>query len=170
LIIIIRNLLFGNAFGVVEICGYMNKELTVQQKKEWAEMLYLTGQHSQKEIAAKVGCKESQITLWKEKGLWEKKRKSLLTTKSELLRFFYDVLDKLKNKINATDGIGTNKDADSAIKWTAAIKNLETESSIADLMEAGKQFHKYLQLTDPDFALKVLNNYDAFIKEKLKSF
>lgn len=149
----------------------MSKELNTTQKKDWAELLYMQNQLSQKEIAAKVGVAEKTITGWKEKYCWEQMRKSLLTTKGEILRFLYNVLDKLKTKIEAEeDGIGDSKQADMVIKYTAAIKSLETETSISVLMEAGMQFHKYMQTIDPHKALEFLNNYDGFIKEKIKRF
>lgn len=149
----------------------MSKELSVKQKREWAELLYMQNQLSQKEIAAKVGVTEKTISGWKEKYSWEQMRKSLLTTKAEILRFLYNVLDKLKKKIESEeDGIGDSKQADMVIKYTAAIKTLETETSISVLMEAGMQFHKYMQTIDPAKALDYLNNYDGFIKEKIKRF
>jgi hypothetical protein len=149
----------------------MGKELSNKQKQEWAELLFMQQQLTQKEIAVKVGVAEKTLSGWKDKYCWEQLRKSLLTSKSEILRFLYNTLDKLKTKIeNADDGIGDTKLADMVIKYTAAIKSLETETSIAALMDAGMQFHKYLQAVDPTEALKMLNNYDGFIKERIKRF
>ena len=148
----------------------MSKELTSTQKREWAELLYMQNQLTQKEIAEKVGVAEKTISGWKEKYVWEQLRKSLLTSKADLVRFLYNVLDKLRQNIEAGDGIGDSKQADQVIKYTAAIKNLETDASIGDLMEAGMQFHKYMQVVDPGKALEFLNNYDGFIKEKIKKF
>lgn len=133
-------------------------------------MLYMQNQLSQKEIAAKTGVAEKTISGWKEKYNWESQRKSLLTSKSSLVRFLYNVLDRLKQKIEEADGIGDSKQADMVIKYTASIKNLETETSIGELMEAGMKFHKYMQAINPDEALRFLNDYDGFIKEQLKKF
>lgn len=133
-------------------------------------MLYMQNQLAQKEIAAKVGVNEKTISLWKDKYCWEQLRKSLLTTKAEVLRFLYNVLDKLKTRIENEDGIGDTKQADMVVKYTAAIKSLETETSVAQLMEAGQRFHKFLQAMDPALALTVLNHYDSFIKDSLKRF
>lgn len=149
----------------------MSKELTIAQKKEWAQLLYLQNQLSQKEICKKVRVSEKTMSLWIKKERWDKMRKSLLTSKSEVLRFFYDVLDNVKTKISQDeDGIGDTKLADMVVKYTAAIKALETDTSISVLMEAGMKFHKYMQTIDPIKALEFLNNYDGFIKEQLKRF
>lgn len=133
-------------------------------------MLYMQNQLSQKEISVKVKVAEKTICAWKEKYCWEQLRKSLLTHKAEVLRFLYNVLDKLKTKIEGEDGIGDTKQADMVVKYTAAIKSLETETSVAQLMEAGQRFHKFLQVIDPALALNMLNHYDSFIKDSLKRF
>lgn len=146
----------------------MAKELTNKQKKEWAELLFLRGDITQKDIAAKVGCAEKTISDWAAKGNWDNLRKSMLTTKTEILRNLYNVLDKIGNKIKKDDSIGDSKIADMYVKYTAAIKNLETETSTAQIFEVGRMFVNWLQGIDPQFALLVLNHLDSFIKENLK--
>lgn len=148
----------------------MAKELTTSQKKEWAQMLYLSGQLTQKDIASKVKTTEATMSRWVKDGQWEKLKKSLLTSKSEILRNLYNFLDKMNEKMNSENGFGDSRLADMYVKYTAAIKNLETETSIAEMMDSGQRFHQYLQAIDPKFALEVLNYYDKFIKDQLKRF
>ncbi len=148
----------------------MVKELSISQKKEWAQMLYLANQLTQKDIAHKVGTTEATMSKWAKAGNWDNLRKSLLTSKSEILRNLYNILDKLNKKLNEDEGFGDSKTADMYVKYTAAIKNLETETSIASLMDSGQKFHQYLQTIDPKFALDVLNHFDKFIKDQLKRF
>ena len=125
---------------------------------------------TQKEIAAKVSVSEQTMTKWVKEGEWENLRKSLLTTKSEILRGYYDVLDKIRKKLKEENTIGDSKLADMNVKYTAAIKNLETDASLAELIEAGRLFVNDLMEKDPQFALRVLNEYDEFIKNRLKRF
>lgn len=149
----------------------MSAALTNKQKQEWAKMLFLQNQYTQKDIAAKVGVQEKTITRWVHGEDWEKLRKSMLTTKSEILRTFYDILDNLKKKVAASeDGIGDTKLADMIVKYTAAIKNLETETSIAEICEVGRLYVNWLLNIDPAQAQITVNNFDGFIKEKLKVF
>lgn len=148
----------------------MAKDLSIAQKKEWAELLYLRGDLLQKDIAAKVGVSERTLSKWVGGGEWERLKKSMLTTKSEILRNLYDLLDKISQKLKEEESIGDSKIADMYVKYTAAINNLETETSIAQISEVGRMFVNHLQGIDPQYALSVLNHFDNFIKEKLKRY
>jgi len=150
-----------------------NKELTINQKKEWAQFLYLTDNYTQKEIAAKVKVSQKAIGAWVKKENWDVLKKSMLTSKNELLSFFYDTLQKIRKKITeGDDGIGDTKLADMVIKYTAAIKNLETETNTAEKMEVGRMYINYLMSmeSDAEFILTTTNHLDAFIKAGLKRF
>lgn len=148
----------------------MAKDLSIQQKKEWAELLYMRGDLLQKDIAAKVSVSDRTISKWVADGNWERLRKSMLTTKAEILRNLYDLLEKISQKLKTEDSIGDSKTADMYVKYTAAINNLETETSIGQMVEVGRLFVNHLQSLDPQYALSVLNHFDNFIKEKLKRF
>lgn len=145
-------------------------DITNQQKKEWAETLFMKGELSQKQIAEKVGISEKTMSKWVNEGKWENYRKSMLTTKSEILRNLYDLLDKISRKLKEDDSIGDSKIADMYVKYTAAINNLETETSTAQIIEVARLFVNWLQNVDPQYALGVLNHFDAFIKDNLKRF
>jgi DNA-binding XRE family transcriptional regulator len=148
----------------------MSKELSITQKKEWAQLLFLQSEITQKEIAAKVKVSEKTISKWSKENNWDVLRKSMLTTKTEILRNLYAILDKINNKLKSEDSIGDTKIADMFVKYTAAIKNLETETSVGQISEVARMFVNWLQGVDPQFALSVLNHFDMFIKEQLKRF
>lgn len=150
--------------------GTMAKQLTNEQKKEWAQLLFLRGDILQKEIAVKVGVAEKTLSNWVTKGHWDKLRKSMLNTKTEILRNLYDILDKINTKLKAEDSIGDTKIADMYVKYTTAINNLETETSIGQISEVGRIYVNWLMGIDPAFALQTLNHLDAFIKENLKKY
>lgn len=133
-------------------------------------MLFLANQFTQKEIAAKVKVSDNTLSSWAKKGNWDLLRKSLLTSKNESLRNLYNVLDRVNKKLNEENSIGDSKTADMLVKYTAAIKNLETETSIAQLIDSGQRFHQWMQVIDPKLALSFLNHYDGFIKDQLKKY
>jgi hypothetical protein len=148
----------------------MSKELSNKQKREWAEMLFIQGDVTQKEIAHKVNVAEKTISAWAAKYNWDDLRKSMLTTKNDILRNLYNILDKINTKLKDENSIGDSKIADMYVKYAAAIKSLETETSIGQISEVGRMFVNWLQGIDPALALTVLNHLDKFIKERLKRF
>ena len=150
----------------------MAKELTIKQKKELAKVLFTRNQFSQKEIAERVGISEKTMSKWVNDEDWEKLRKSLLTSKEEQLRMMYDQLNTLNVYITeqTETGIPDNRQADTIIKLTTAIKNLETETNVGQSIEVGMAFVRFVQRDDTDFAKRVTDYFDAFVKERLKQF
>ena len=154
-----------------EICS-MAEKLTLDEKRSYAEMLYMRGDLELKEIARIVGVHVNTMTNWSndDEMKWKEKRRSFMVTKQEIIRRIYSILDKLSTQAEQTDDAGDTKAADKFIKYTAALKNLETDASIADIMEVGMAFVKWLQPIDPSLAMSVGNHLDKFIKERLKRF
>lgn len=150
----------------------MATDLSIRQKKEWAELLFTSTDSTQKEIALKVGISEKSMSKWVNEDHWEKKRKNLLTTKPEQLRFLYDQLDALNKHIREkeTQKFANSKEADSILKITAAIKNLETETSVGEIIEVATQFIRFVQTDDLEAAKKITLLFDSFIKDRLKAF
>jgi transcriptional regulator with XRE-family HTH domain len=69
------------------------------QEKEFAKVLFTSGNLSQKEIAERVGTTEKTITKWIEAEGWRKLKRSLLNTKQTQLENFYDQLEWLNDQI-----------------------------------------------------------------------
>lgn len=148
----------------------MKGTLSATQKKDWAKTLYLLGELSQKDIAARVKVHETTLSGWVTKENWNSLRRSLLTRRSDILKNLYSVLERINKKLNEDEGFGDTKLADMFVKYTAAIRNLEIETSLAQHMDSGMSFHKYLNAIDPKRALEFLNEWDGFIKDQLKKF
>ena len=146
------------------------KQLSIEQKKEWAKSLFIGGDLTQKEIALKVGVAEKTMSKWASENGWEKLRKSLLTTKAEQLRMLYDQLQLQNENIRDTTGFASTKEADSILKMTAAIKNLETETSVGQIIEVAQSFIRFVQKDSLEDAKNITKWFDNYIKEKLKSF
>ncbi len=142
---------------------------TISEKKEFAKLLYLQNNGiSQKEISQRAGISEVTVGKWIKAEKWEELKVSLLTTKAEQLSLLYNQLKELNNAISRRDEgsrYSTNKEADTLIKITAAIKNLEVETSIADKVETGQQFLSFIRkASDIDLSKQVAKYFDAFIK------
>ena len=145
-----------------------DKSKPLQQKKEYAKLLYITGDLNQKEIAERVDVNPKTIGTWIEDGMWKYLRKSLLTSKGDQLRRYYEILDAVTTKIEATEGgYGDTKLADMSIKYTGIIKNLETETSTGQMIETGMRFIRSVQKVDSELAKQITKFFDAFIMEEL---
>lgn len=139
------------------------------QEREYARVLFISGNHSQKEIAERVGVTEKTLGKWIEEGSWHKLRKSMLTTKQTNLGLLYDQLDWLNLDISVRDlKVATTKEADVLIKLTAAIKNLETETSLGEIIEVARGFIEFVRTQDLDLAKKITIFFDLYIQMKAR--
>ncbi len=146
---------------------YMAKQ---HDKKQKAKSLFLTGQYSQKEIAEITGISEKTISKWVNdpKENWEEMKVSLLTTRSNELRRLYKMLSILNEDIDIRSDkkIPINsKEADALLKLTTAIKNLETETSIAEKVEVGSEFINMIRKEDTELAKTVTTWFDIYLNQ-----
>lgn len=133
-----------------------------------AKSLYLTGQYDQKEIAEITGVSEKTISTWKQEEDWDSLKESLLTTRENELRRLYKMLRNLNDSVDEKAALNipiNSKDADAVLKLTAAIKNLELETSIADKVEVGTAFINMVRKEDIDLSKKIASWFDAFLKQ-----
>lgn len=125
--------------------------LTREQKKDYAKRLYLTEIGiTQKEIAERAEVTEATVSKWINEGKWAEQKTSLLTTRSEQLALMYRQLQAASDAINNREEgnrFPSSKEADAILKLTAAIRNLELDTNIADKMEVGKQFLGFARQT-----------------------
>jgi transcriptional regulator with XRE-family HTH domain len=146
-------------------------DLSIKQKKEWAQQLYCQGDFTQKAIADKVGVSEKTLSKWAKDDNWDKLRKSLLISKQEQLAMMYDQLSEINAAIRKKpegERYADSKEADIMVKITSAIEQLEEETNVTDVFEVGKRFISFLQQHDFEKSKEVVDLYDAFIKEVLK--
>ena len=122
--------------------------MTIEDKKYLAKILYTREQLDAKVVAKRVGASEKTISKWVAEGNWKVLRNRLLISKDQQITLLYEQLEKLNIAIQSKEsGYADTKEADILIKYTAAIRNLETDLAIADLVESGIRFVKHLQRT-----------------------
>jgi len=145
--------------------------LSLTQKKEWAQLLFTREGMLQKEIAVKVGVSPQTIVKWVPDGAWNKLKNSMLITREEKLRRLYMQLDELNNFImTRQEGqrFANSKEADSISKLAVAIRTLESEANIADIVEVTKRFLNWLRPVSPEKARDIAGIFDDFIRSILK--
>ena len=117
----------------------------MQQKREWAKTLYLKENLTQQEIAERVGVSRITVNNWIGKNGWEMLKTSITITREEQLKSLYRQLAELNN----------------------AIKKMETEVGLSDIISVFSDLLKWLRASDPTQAKEVTPLLDAFVKSKV---
>ena len=152
--------------GVPQLWG-MKEELSAHRRRDWARMLYTKEGLPIKDVALMTGSDEAELRHWATQGEWEGQKRTLLTSKEKQLTQLYDLLEKVMAKMTAADDINP-KDADLAAKYTAAIRNLDAEITVPQIIEVAKLFTLWLRRRDAELAKAVTLQLDHFIRQRLK--
>lgn len=145
-------------------------DLTNAQKKEWAKTLYLRENLTQQEIADRVGVSRVTVSNWVRSGKWEEQKAGLTLTRQEQVANLYRQVAEINRSISARaegERFPNSKEADILGKLSAAIRNMEQEMAIADIISALTGFIEWLRPLDLDKAKELTKLADAYIKDKL---
>ncbi|MDH6357235.1 helix-turn-helix domain-containing protein [Parabacteroides sp. PF5-9] len=144
--------------------------LTIKQKREWAATLYLKENLTQAEIAEKVGTSRQTINNWIKADKWKERKTAITLTREEQVKHLYRQIEELNDKINGREKgqrHATPAEADIIAKLSNAIKKMETDVGIADMVGVGTRFINWLRNVDFEKAKDVTWLFDAFIKDNL---
>ncbi len=150
-----------------------DRPLTRLQKRDWARHLFLTEPGiMQKEVAARVGISVNTMSKWARAGKWEELRASAVAGKSALLTRLYRRLAELNDAVEARppgERAVSGSDVATISKLSAAIRNLETETNIADKMDVGREFLAWARKSaaSADELRRLAALFDGFIKSCL---
>lgn len=142
----------------------------VERRKDHAKILYIRqGVTNQKELAERVGISYQTICKWinADDELWKRMRGSLLVTKEEELRRIYMQITEINDLIFGRpkgQRFSNSKEADILIKLTASAKQLETDTSIGNKMNALMEFINFVKVQDYEKAKEITVLADPFIK------
>lgn len=142
----------------------------IESKKYLAKILYTREQLEGKVVAQRVGVAEKTISKWVTDGNWKALRNRLLVSKDQQLNLLYEQLEKLNEQIQASEeGFASTREADIIIKLTAAIRNLENDLNIADLVESGIRFVKFTQSTESfETTQHMMELWNSFLQAQMK--
>jgi hypothetical protein len=150
----------------------MSVKISISDKQFLAKILYTREQYDGKIVAKKVGVSEKTMSKWVNDFGWKNLRKRLLVSKEIILNNLYEQLEELNTSIKAKNEgkrFGTSSEADTLIKYTAAIRNLETDLSIADLVESGIRFIKHLQKVGTiEQVMEISDLWNSFLQGSIK--
>ncbi len=141
------------------------------QKKSIAKELYLHGDYTFEEIAAKVASTRQTISRWAREEEWESIKASMTVGKEKTLKNMYAHVQRINEAIlerEEGERVPTPKEADTLAKLSAAISKMENESGIRELVSSGISFLSWLRGIDPQKAVEFTELWDAFIKEQTR--
>ena len=147
-------------------------DLTNAQKKEWAKTLYLRENLTQQEIAERVGVSRVTVSNWVRAGKWEEQKAGLTLTRQEQVANLYRQVAEINRAISARaegERFPNSKEADILGKLSAAIRNMEQETGIADIISVLTGFIEWLRPFDLEKAKELTRLADAYIKDKLET-
>ena len=144
--------------------------LTIEQKREWAQLLYTKEHLTQKEIAERVGISVQTMSKWVTKFKWDELKVSLTITREEQLKNLYRQLSEMNKAISERDGnkYPTAAEADTITKLANAIDKLETETGLNEILSTFKEFLNWLRKFNLEEAQRLVPLFDDFVKTKLK--
>ena len=149
----------------------MASNLKNTQKKSIAKELYLNGDYTFEEIAAKVGATRQTIARWAKEDEWASLKASMSVGKEKILKNLYAHVQLINDTIlqrPEEDRMPTPKEADILVKLSAAIDKLEGETGIRELVSCGTSFLTWLRGLDPAKAIEFTELWDGFIKNQTK--
>ena len=145
-------------------------ELTSRQKKDFAKSIYLGEDLTQEEIAERVGVKRQTVSRWIKEGNWERHKVSITITREEQLKNLYLQLSELNAAIAKKpegERFANAAESDTISKISNAIKRMETDVGLADILSVFKSFVKWLRSYDISRSKEIVPLLDAYIKSKL---
>jgi predicted transcriptional regulator len=148
----------------------MMADLTREQKKEWAAILFLKENLTQQEIAEKVGTTRQTISKWVNSEKWEERKAGITLTREEQIKNLYRQVAEINDVISGREKgqrYATTLEADTLSKLSGAIKKMETETGIAEMISVATRFVEFLRPVDLDKAKEFTRLFDLFIKQNL---
>lgn len=165
--------LFLTSLFIVEICSMPKRtKVELDRLKEWAKLLFTKDNHTQKEIADKVGVSEKTIGKWKEDGKWETFKATQVMSKPEQLNLIYMQINELNQHIlKKEEGqrFASSKEADALKKLTSSAKDLEGELGLSAIVDVSTALLEFVKVLDYKASQELHGFIDAFIKEKINA-
>lgn len=147
-------------------------QLTIKQKKDWAHTLYLKENLTQIEISDRVQVSRVTICKWVRDGKWEEEKTCItLTREQQVVRLYRQVAEINKAIEQRPDGkrYADSKEADILGKLSSAIRKMETEVGISEIISTLTKFIEWLRPIELQKAKEFAALADAFIKDSLSA-
>lgn len=141
-----------------------------EKRKALAKDIYTLGQYTYEEIAEKVGSTRQTVSKWCKEGRWDELKAGMTVGREQILKGMYMQVDEINKAIQAKEKgerYASPAQADTLIKLSAAIKKLEMDAGVSELVSAGIRFCEWLRPIDIDKAMDFSNLWDSFLISQL---
>ena len=121
-------------------------------------------------VASAVGVSRQTVARWMRDEKWEERKVGLTTTREAQIANLYRQIAEINRSISEReDGkrFATSAEADTLGKLAAAVKKMETDVGIADIISVGMRFIDWIRPVDVEKAKEFIRLWDAFIKDSL---
>lgn len=138
-------------------------------KKDIAKTLFVNGDFTQEEIAAKVGTTRQTVSRWAKEGNWDELKASLTITPDQIIAQFHRQIMEINNRIAQRDQgqrFASAAEADALAKLAGAVRKLESDIGVADCVSVAMRFLSWLRPLDTNAAKQFADLLDAFIKDQ----
>lgn len=145
-------------------------DLTNQQKKEWAQLLYLKENLTQQEIADKVGVSRRTVVSWVNSGKWEEMKAGLTMTREQQIMNIQRQIAEINRTIAerpAGERFASASESRTIAQLSAAIDKLEKDAGLKDLISSATRFLVWLRALDVNKAKEFGTLWDNFIRSTL---
>lgn len=140
------------------------------QTRQWAKSMYIYENRTQAEIAEAVGVSRQTVIRWCRDDKWDELKVSMTMTRENQIKNLYRQLSEINQAIlSRPDGqrFANTREADTIAKLTDAIKKLETEIGIHDVVSVAERFINWLRPIDLGQTKTFVTLFDKFIKSLL---
>lgn len=150
----------------------MAKKTDKIDKRSIARTLYLEGNYTQEEIAEKVGTSRQTIIRWAKEDAWQELKASLSVTPTQLIAQWQQQISEINRAISLREEgarYATPSEADALLKLASAIKKLQDDIGISEVISVCMRFLGWLRPLDVDQAKAFNSLMDVFIKDQANS-
>jgi len=140
----------------------------LSKDREYAKILYTQMGLTQKEIAQRVGVTEKTIGRWKNDpdDNWDDLKTVFTTTRTNIVKNLQRQMELWQKEIG-NNKLADSKEVDILVKLASAVRKLETDTGIAEIVDTGIKFINFLQEHNPKLSKETAHWFDLFIKNKI---
>lgn len=146
-------------------------ELSRAKKKELAKQIYLRDNLSQKEIAEMVEVSTKTLCKWVNDEKWDTEKSAYTITREQQIQRIYGHISAINQAISDREppqNVPDAKEADTLNKLAAAIKKLENEVGIAEIIGVSMKVCNFLRAKGQvEQAKRAAEWFNAYIKENI---